>query len=727
MSSEQIRTYDRANSVVFLKTDEPFGGLSNMAGGYLLHVGGVRILTSEALYQACRFPHLPEVQRLIIGQTSPMTAKMRSKPYRKNSRQDWDQVRVKIMRWCLRVKLAQNWATFSELLLRTGDYAIVEESRKDDFWGAKVLAENTLVGMNVLGRLLMELREAIKSGGRDRFLCVKPPGIPDFILLGRPIEIICASNDVTASEPMGAGATRPVAEQTSLFDKPVAREGPPPVHVPVHIENRRLAGLKPYPAMKDSDLPWLGWVPEHWEVQRLKRIAQLNPSRIEAHAELAADTPVTFLPMERVGADGRIDASQIVAASQVRSGFTYFRRSDVLVAKITPCFENGKGGCLEFLPTEFGFGSTEFHVLRAGSSMSPQFLYRLTTVPEFRRLGADAMTGAAGQQRVSQTFLADYPVALPPPAEQSAIVRFLDHADRRIRRYVRAKQELIKLLEEQKQAIIHRAVTRGLDPNVCLKPSSVEWLGDVPEHWEVMTLRRVISRAVDGPHHSPTYLDDGIPFLSARNIKTDRWSLDDRKFISEQDYAAFSKRVIPEVGDVLYTKGGTTGIARAVDLPFRFQVWVHVAVLKVKRAKVVPEFLAMILNSPRCYEQAQLFTRGATNQDLGLGRMKDIVFALPPLLEQRTILAGIGDRTRDLLTAIQMTLREIALLREYRTCLIADVVTGKLDVREAAAGLPDEPHELEQPDELETLVEGDAEGEENLSEGDAEVEAAIDE
>jgi ribA/ribD-fused uncharacterized protein len=110
-----------------------------MAPGFPLKVNGVLIRTSEALYQACRFPHLPKVQRLIIDEGSPMTAKMKSKSYRSQSRPDWDAVRVRIMRWCLRVKLAQHWETFSRLLLATGDQPIVEDSRKDDFWGAKRL------------------------------------------------------------------------------------------------------------------------------------------------------------------------------------------------------------------------------------------------------------------------------------------------------------------------------------------------------------------------------------------------------------------------------------------------------------------------------------------------------------------------------------------------------------------------------------------------------------
>ena len=105
----QVRSYRATDSVVFKKTKEKYGGLSNMAPGYPIRVNGVHIRTSEALYQACRYPHIPEVQRLIIDERSPMTAKMRSRPYRKNSRPDWKQVRVTIMRWCLRVKLAQNW------------------------------------------------------------------------------------------------------------------------------------------------------------------------------------------------------------------------------------------------------------------------------------------------------------------------------------------------------------------------------------------------------------------------------------------------------------------------------------------------------------------------------------------------------------------------------------------------------------------------------------------
>jgi type I restriction enzyme, S subunit len=182
----EVRTYPRQGAIVFRKTNEPFGGLSNMAGGYPLCINGVRIRTSEALYQTCRFPHMPDVQRLIIAQRSPMTAKMKSKPYRNDSRPDWDVVRIRVMRWCLRVKLAQNWDAFGSLLVATEDKPIVEESYRDAFWGAKPAGPDHLSGINVLGRLLMELREAFKHESAA-LRVVDPPPIPQFLLFGREI------------------------------------------------------------------------------------------------------------------------------------------------------------------------------------------------------------------------------------------------------------------------------------------------------------------------------------------------------------------------------------------------------------------------------------------------------------------------------------------------------------------------------------------------------------
>jgi ribA/ribD-fused uncharacterized protein len=209
----ESRTYNRQDCITFRKTAERFGGLSNMAGGYPLFVNGVSIRTSEALYQACRFPHLPEVQRLIIAERSPMTAKMKTKPYRENSRPDWDAVRTKIMRWCLQIKLIQNWEKFSSLLLETGDLPIVEDSRKDDFWGAKPVEQEILIGINVLGRLLMQLREQIKSGEITSQTIVQPLSIPDFLLYDREINPVSADGECYLDSNAEVSVEQKVASQ----------------------------------------------------------------------------------------------------------------------------------------------------------------------------------------------------------------------------------------------------------------------------------------------------------------------------------------------------------------------------------------------------------------------------------------------------------------------------------------------------------------------------------
>ena len=210
------RTYRRQDSITFRKTTEPFGGLSNMAGGYPLEVNGIKILTSEALYQACRFPHLPDVQRLIIAERSPMTAKMKTKPYRDNSRPDWEFVRTKVMRWCLQVKLIQNWDKFSQLLLETGDLPIVEDSWKDDFWGAKPQPGEMLVGINALGRLLMQLREQVKSGELTAQTIIQPLPLSDFLLYGQEISSISARGGYSPVSHTNLAGAKEDASQLAL-------------------------------------------------------------------------------------------------------------------------------------------------------------------------------------------------------------------------------------------------------------------------------------------------------------------------------------------------------------------------------------------------------------------------------------------------------------------------------------------------------------------------------
>jgi ribA/ribD-fused uncharacterized protein len=192
---EHVQTYRRGDCAVFRKTREQFGGLSNMASGYPLVVNGITVRTSEALYQACRFPDRPDVQRAIIEERSPMAAKMWGRKFLRDARADWQTVNIEIMGWCQRVKLAQHFDTFGALLLSTNGRPIVEESARDDFWGAKPVGAETLVGRNALGRLLTELRDAYRRDP-NAFRGVESPPIGQFLLYGEPIGAVSAADDL---------------------------------------------------------------------------------------------------------------------------------------------------------------------------------------------------------------------------------------------------------------------------------------------------------------------------------------------------------------------------------------------------------------------------------------------------------------------------------------------------------------------------------------------------
>ena len=197
----ELRKYNKSDVVSFRKTNEEFGGLSNMAPGFLITVNDHNFLTSEALYQCCRFPKHPEIQKEIMLQKSPMTAKRISKAHLHLSRKDWNDERIRIMRWCIYAKLICNWHTFGKLLDSTGDKVIVEDSFKDDFWGA-IWDGSQFVGTNALGRLLMQARDMYRNNVCYTHLVLRPLKIHSFDLLGKPIESIYVDTSEQPQEIM---------------------------------------------------------------------------------------------------------------------------------------------------------------------------------------------------------------------------------------------------------------------------------------------------------------------------------------------------------------------------------------------------------------------------------------------------------------------------------------------------------------------------------------------
>jgi len=313
------------------------------------------------------------------------------------------------------------------------------------------------------------------------------------------------------------------------------------------------------------------------------------------------------------------------------------------------------------------------------------------------------------------------PFFIPPLEEQNAIVHFLDYTDRRIKRYIRAKQKLIKLLEEEKQAIIHQAVTCGLNPDVPMKPSGVDWLGEIPEHWFVMPLKRIVMNTYGsikpGPFGSQLTSADmnggDIKVYTQRNVI-------DKDLDKGEQYISFEKfkslqsfQVYP--GDILVTSRGTIGSTVLVTNSSEHGI-LHPCLIKVTPdiKKINPYYLMVLIQDSQLLKKQLLFLSNATTIDvIYSGTLANIKLPIPSIKEQNKILNFIEIKTNKINSLINQNTELLNYMKEYRTRLIADVVTGKLDVREAASQLPEELL-AEEIDIEETEVEDEEEQQEAL-------------
>ncbi|MBU2805715.1 restriction endonuclease subunit S, partial [Acidithiobacillus ferridurans] len=222
-------------------------------------------------------------------------------------------------------------------------------------------------------------------------------------------------------------------------------------------------GLNPDVPMKDSGVEWLGDVPEHWSVRRLRFIANLNPSKSEC-SNIGEDEEVSFLPMEAIGDDGSLNLEHVKPINEVNSGYTYFRNGDVTIAKITPCFENGKGAVMSGLKGHIGFGTTELIVVRPEQNISiSEYIHLIFVSAYFRKLGESWMYGAGGQKRVPDEFVRNFKIRVPPIDEQRTIAAFLDTEIARIDALVQDAGNGINLLRERRMTLISDAVTGKID------------------------------------------------------------------------------------------------------------------------------------------------------------------------------------------------------------------------------------------------------------------------
>jgi type I restriction enzyme, S subunit len=462
-----------------------------------------------------------------------------------------------------------------------------------------------------------------------------------------------------------------------------------------------IAGLKPYPEYKESRIPWIGQVPGHWEVLPIGRLLvqrkeKNDPIKTKNILSLSLHTGV--IPYSEKKTGGNKAKEDLTAYMLAYPGDIVLNSMNVVVGSVG-------------LSKYFGAVSPVYYMLhpRHNDDLVEYFdavFQDVTFQSSLFGLGNGIMviqSKSSGKlntirMRIPMTKLKLVSLPCPVPEEQAAIVRFLGWANGRLERAIRAKRKTIALLNEQKQAIIHRAVTRGFDPYVNLKPSGIPWLGDIPRHWETPLFGRLLTKIEQG--WSPVAAEGELAAAqwAVLTLSAVRRGVFDGTAIKPVSRTAdIPTSIEVHDGDLLLTRSNTRDrvgdVCIAREPRHRTLLCDLIYRIRLRKEVVFPEFLVYQLLSPEGRGQIERDARGSsgTMPKISQGHIKSWRVLLPPMEEQWRIVERINTENIPLNAAISRLEREIELLREYRTRLTADVVTGKLDVREAAARLPDEP------------------------------------
>lgn len=431
-----------------------------------------------------------------------------------------------------------------------------------------------------------------------------------------------------------------------------------------------IADLKPYRAYKDSEIDWLAKVPAGWSVQRLKHTSEPLVNGIWGNDPDGAHdiTCVRVADFDRERFVVRLPIpTQRAVRPKERHG-RMLSKGDLLLEKSGGGEQQSVGAVVEYTGSAPAVSSNFVARIRPRDGFLSRYLAYLHATLYASGINVRSIKQTTGIQNLDGRAYLSETVPLPPFEVQAAIVRYLDHVDSRIQPLMAAKEQLIELLEEEKQSIIHRAVTRGLDTVVALKPSGIDWLGEIPQHWEVRRLKSICSmRAGEGITVDLIEESGSVPVYGGNGLRgyTDRHTHDgDFVLVGRQGALC---------GNVHRVRGG-------------FWASEH-AVVVTPLASTDLDWLGLLLVGMDLNQ----YSLSAAQPGLSVDRVRNLGVGVPLVAEQSAIAARVRELIRRHVRVIEMAQRESRLLREYRARLISDVVTGKLDVREAAAKLPDDP------------------------------------
>jgi len=417
-------------------------------------------------------------------------------------------------------------------------------------------------------------------------------------------------------------------------------------------------------------------LPEGWRRRRLRFDVRLNPKK--STIDMKPEELVSFVPMDALGELGGLNLESVRELAQVYDGYTYFADGDLCIAKITPCFENGKGALAEGLTNGVGFGTTELHVVRPGPDIDRRFLFYVSISDDFRRIGESEMYGAGGQKRIDESFIKDWMPPLPSLETQRRIARFLDEKTARIDGLIEKKRALLDRLAEKRQALITRAVTKGLDPTAPMKLSGIDWLGDIPAHWEVKRLNS-FCEFQSGKAHEPFIEADGqYVCVNARYISTDGRAI---KRCSENLTPASPGDILMVMSDL--PNGRALARSFLVDDQDQYAVNQRVCRIRPKHGSSI--YFSYLLNrNPQLLQHND----GKEQTHLSNSNFKLVQLLVPPEAEQHEISDYLNGISTSLGKSSSLVEASVSRLKEYRAALITAAVTGKLRLEHTAEPMP---------------------------------------
>lgn len=442
--------------------------------------------------------------------------------------------------------------------------------------------------------------------------------------------------------------------------------------------------MKRYSKYKDSGIDWLGEIPEGWEVKKLKYLSPricvglvINPSTY-----FTEEGTVPFLLGNNIDEESfKLDNVQkITEESNEHLSSSMLFEGDLVTIRV------GYPGVTAVVPKELHRANCgSMMIIRKSSRFVSGFLCKaINSIVGKYQIGT-VIYGAA-QKQFNIGDAVNFLLPVPPLAEQNAIACFIDRKLVQIDQFIRNKQRFIELLKEQKSAIVNRAVTKGLNPDAPMKPSGIEWLGDIPEGWEVERIGRLSESLQTGPFgsqlHSHEYVSGGIPVINPSNMKDSRIFPDFNCAIDNSTWERLKRHAL-KIGDIIFARRGEMG--RCALVTQKEKGWIcgtGSLRMRPKREKTISEFLIMVLSAKGVAEYLSLMSVGSTMENLNTGILQRLPLPIPPLDEQKRIIELIQKKSLQIDQAIAKAEKEIELIQEYRTTLISDAVTGKIDVSE---------------------------------------------